>query len=101
MDWGPIMVTALICCTFYWHQLLKSWLQSLLATFLPLLVVIVTLKFFFCRFGLLMSLGYPILAILVLTPLFLCIRHKSFFRRALSGLCNDLRLCCHHSAFYG
>lgn len=78
MDWGPIMITALICCIYYWRQLLKSWSKSLLATFAPLVVVITALKFFL-PVGLLMSLGYPILAILVLAPLFLCLRHKSFF----------------------
>jgi hypothetical protein len=78
MDWGPIMVSALICCVFYWRTLLHSWPQSLAATFVPLFIVIVFLQNYLPT-GLLMSLGYPLLTVLVLTPLFLFVRHKKLY----------------------
>ncbi len=77
LDWGPIMIIAIICCVYYWKHLLKSWIKSAAATFLPVLLAISLLKIFFPS-GLLMSLGYPLLAIFVLTPLVLVFRKKTF-----------------------
>jgi hypothetical protein len=81
MDWGPIVLTALVCCVYYWQLLLQSWFKGLLATIIPLALSVALLKILL-PFGLFAAMGYPLLAILVLTPLVLSVRKKSF---------NDLR----------
>jgi hemolysin III len=75
LDWGPIMLTALICCTYYWRTLVPSWKLSLFLTFVPLAFVLIVLKTILPQY-LFMSLGYPLLACLVLTPLFLSLRKR-------------------------
>lgn len=77
MDWGPIALTALVCCTYYWRTLLPSWKTSLLATFVPLVFIVFALKAFLPDY-LFLSIGYPLLATLVLIPLIISVWHKSF-----------------------
>lgn len=75
LDWGPIVLSALICCLFYWRTIFSSWYLSAAATFLPLIVVIFTLSVALPRY-LFLSLGYPLLAVCILTPLFISLRNK-------------------------
>lgn len=77
MDWGPIMLTALICCTYYWRTLVSTWKLSLLLTFAPLPFVLIVLKSILPQY-LFMSLGYPLLASLVLAPLFISLRKENW-----------------------
>jgi hypothetical protein len=77
MDWGPIALTAIVCCVYYWRTLLSSWRLSLAATFAPLILIVGVLKTLLPRYSFL-SLGYPLLATFVLIPLFISLRQKSF-----------------------
>jgi hemolysin III len=91
LDWGPIAVSSLICCTFYWRTLLPNWFLSLMATLLPLATVIFVLRLLLPRY-LFLSLGYPLLAVCVLAPLFISLRNKS--RKELTHLYRAVFCVC-------
>jgi hypothetical protein len=75
LDWGPIAASALLCCVFYWRTIFFSWLTSLMATLLPLILIVTGLKLVLPSY-LFLSLGYPLLVTSVLFPLLLSLRQK-------------------------
>ncbi len=76
MDWGPIALAALACTAFYWRTLMDSWPKAIAITLFPIFLIVFVLKVMMPQ-NIYLSLGYPLLAFLVLLPLVLTLRHQA------------------------